>query len=50
MKIMPIYIGFFLANEPHSESGKESIIRANKDGLLSFAQLLISNATELESM
>jgi hypothetical protein len=41
---------FFLENELHSESGKESIIRANKDGLLSFAQLLISNVTELESM
>ncbi len=44
------YIGFFLENEPHSESGIETIISANKDGLLLFAQRLISYSQELESM
>ncbi len=44
------YIGFFLENKPHSESEIETIISANKDGLLLFAQRLISYSQELESM
>ncbi|MEA5458175.1 hypothetical protein VB796_03965 [Arcicella sp. LKC2W] len=44
------YIGFFLENEPHSESGIETIISTNKDGLLLFAQRLISYSQELDSM
>ena len=44
------YIGFFLENKPHSESGIETIISANKDGLLLFAHRLISYSQELENM
>lgn len=44
------YLGFFLENKPHSESGIETIISANKDGLLLFAQRLISYSQDLEGM
>ena len=44
------YIGFFLENKPHSESGIETVINANQDGLLLFAQRLISYSQELDSM